>query len=270
MEFEEELKKLLEEWREEAGKIDKSLLPLVDKFIKANEGGKRIRGKLVMLGYEIAVAEDGRRKTEDILKVAAAYEIFHTAILVHDDIIDQDLIRRGQPSLYQALGGNHQGTSLAICLADAGFFLAVKIIAESNFPQKRKNEALKYFSGIILDTAMGQMLDIEKGDYLTVAKYKTAEYSVSGPLILGAILDGAKLDQLGKLDQFGEYLGIAFQIQDDILDGEVAWIRGLDSAKNEAKKYKNKAMKVIPEITKDPKTSKLLRQMAEYLIERNK
>ncbi|MDD5416277.1 MAG: polyprenyl synthetase family protein [Candidatus Daviesbacteria bacterium] len=310
MDLEAELNKLLDDFRKEAGRIDRALLPPVDKFIKANQGGKRIRGKLVVLGFQLAAHLRGENVRwnkahpgGEILKVAAAYEIFHTALLAHDDIIDKDLIRRGQPSLYQALGGDHRGTSLAISLADAGFFLAIKIISEANFPEKEKNEALKYFSNTALQTVMGQILDIDvdcdsprrlasriidKGDYFKVALYKTAKYSVSGPLILGAILGGAKSHlggvrahlrggQLFKnLAKFGENLGVAFQIKDDILDNEVAWTGGLDSAKNEAKKYENRAMKVLPRITggsnraKDKKMSKLLQQMAAYLVQRTK
>jgi len=271
MGFDNELKKLLEEWRSEVGKIDKSLLPLVDKFIKANKGGKGIRGNLVILGYQIASSEfriqSSELENKEILKVAAAYEIFHTAILAHDDIIDKSPERRGQQSLYQALGGDHRGISLAITLADAGFFLATKIISEADFPEKRKNEALKYFSSIMLNTAMGQILDIEKGDPLTVAKYKTAKYTVSGPLVLGAILAGARLDKLTQLDQFGEAVGIAFQIQDDILDGET---KKYKQSLQQLDYFKNKALKIIPDITKDSKMSKILEQLTADLVNRIK
>ncbi len=288
MELEKELKKLLEEWRSEVGKIDKSLLSLVDEFIKSNEGGKRIRGKLVMLGYEIAEkssvvsrqssdnaslkadSEASLKTDSSIMQVAAAYEIFHTAILAHDDIIDKSLERRGQASLYQALGGDHQGVSLALTLADAGFFLAVKIISEADFPEKQKNEALKYFSKIMLETAMGQILDIEKGDSLTVAKYKTAKYTVSGSLVLGALLGGAQESLVRAFGELGEALGIAFQIQDDILDSEVDWLGGFEQAKKEAKKYSNLALKIIPQITKESKMSKILLQLVEDLVERSR
>lgn len=252
MDLEDEIKRQLENWKKEVVKIDKSILPLADKFIKANEGGKRIRGRLVMLGSSVK----GQASSKEILKIAAAYEIFHTAILVHDDIIDKSTERRGRPSLYKAVG-----IPLAICLADAGFFLATRIISESNFPEKEKNNALKYFSNIMLDTAMGQIMDIEKADPLKVAKYKTAKYTVSGPLILGAILGGAASDQLDKLDKFGESLGIAFQIRDDILDKEER-----KNSLQELNLYKNKALEIIPQITKDKKMSKLLQQLVQDLV----
>lgn len=275
--IDQELKRLLEEWRSEAGKTAASLLPLVDKFIKACQGGKRIRGTLVKLGYEMGksttdyrlptTAEVGRQKSEDIIKIAAAYEIFHTAILAHDDIIDQSLERRGGPSLYQALGGNHYGISQAITLSDAGFFLAIKIISESKFEEKLKNQALRMFAKTMVDTAIGQMLDIQKGDPATIMRLKTAKYTVSGPLQIGTILAGGKQNLLDQLDKFGTYLGIAFQIKDDILDGEV---ESLDLAKAQAVKYMDKARKIIPKVTKDGGMIKLLEEMAEYLVQRTK
>lgn len=268
--IDQELKRLLEEWRKEVGKTAASLLPLVDKFIKACQGGKRIRGTLVKLGYELGKSEVGRQKSVDIFKIAAAYELFHTAILAHDDIIDESPLRRGEPSLYQALGGDHYGISQAICLGDAGFFLATKVIAESNFPEKEKNEALKLFSQTMVETAIGQMLDLSKGDPATIMRLKTAKYTVAGPLILGAIL-GGELDptssRLRGVNKFGTYLGIAFQIKDDILDGEV---ESLDLAKAQALKYMDKARKIIPKMTKDGGMIKLLEEMAEYLVQRPK
>lgn len=266
-----ELKLLLGQWRHEVGNIDSTLLPLVDKFIGSCYGGKRLRGVLAVLGYEIGKQSSVfSRQSSDIFKIAASYEIFHTAILAHDDIMDKSLTRRDQPSLFQALGGDHRGVSLAITLADAGFFLATKIISESTFAKEWKNEALKYFSAVMLNTAMGQILDIEIGDSIIVAKYKTAKYTVSGPLVLGATLVGASQGLIRALEEFGENLGIAFQIQDDILDSEVDWLGGIKYAKKAAEQYKNKALKILPQLTKDEKMSKLLQQLAEYLVERNK
>lgn len=264
---------------ERAKKTDKKLVPLLKAFTKSCRGGKRIRGVLVKLGYEIGRQAIGNRLQvtgKEIVKIGAAYEILHAAVLVHDDIIDQSLMRRDQPSLYQALGDNHHGVSQAISLADYGFFLSVNIIAGANFPDKNANQALKLFSQVMMDTAWGQLLDVAKADPQVVRKLKTAYYTISGPLQLGAILAGAGERQIKALGEFGENLGIAFQIKDDILDGEVDCLGGVDNAKKEAEKYISQAMKVIPQITggtnraKDPKLSIILEQMGEYLVERNK
>src|SRR3989338_8786942 len=191
--MEKELNRLLNELKGYAGKISPNLLPLVDKFIESCKGGKRVRGKLVVLGYKIGNRQQATG--EDIAKIAAAYEIMHSAILVHDDIIDQSPTRRGQPSLYKSVGMEQ-----AITLADLGFFLAIKIIAESNLPEKEKNKALQLFSQTMVETAIGQMLDIQKGDSATVMELKTAKYTVAGTLQLGAVLGGAKRNPLDQLD----------------------------------------------------------------------
>lgn len=306
--LDKEVGRILESQLKKAEKTDKKLVPLLKAFAKSCTGGKRIRGSLVALGYQLGLSfwsaptrrlwrtstKSGRRRGEqatkervqnpdsgvpfdsappqnDILRVAAAYEIFHTAILVHDDIIDQSPLRRGKPSLYQALGGKHYGISQAVSLADFGFFLSFKIISEADFSEDVKIKALGLFSQVMMDTTWGEMLDLEKTDPRVVMKLKTARYSVAGPLQLGAVLAGAGGGKLlGKLGRLGENLGIAFQIQDDILDAEVDYLGGVEYAKKEAEKYKNKAVKTIPEITKDLKMSKLLEQMGEYLVGRKK
>lgn len=252
-----EVDKVLKQQLRLADKTDKKLIPLLKAFAKSCQGGKRIRGALVNLGYQLAAG-----KSEEIIRIGAAYEILHTAILIHDDIIDQSLTRRDQPSLYQALGGNHYGVSQAISLADYGFFLAFKLIADTN--------AAEVFSQIMMDTAFGQMLELEKANPLLVMKLKTARYTIAGPLKIGAVLAGAEQKLVRLLGEFGEALGIAFQIQDDILDNEADDIGGVVKAKQLAEKYKSQALKILPRITKDNQMSKLLEQLAGYLVEREK
>lgn len=259
MNFRNYLKETAEKLNREIDKILKAWLkdvPNARAFILACKGGKRIRGALTMLGYEIA----GNYSRDEIIKVAAAYEILHSAILAHDDIMDQSQIRRGKPSLHKRVG-----VSKAITLADYGFFLAMKIISESKFPDKYKNNALNLFAQVMMDTAVGQIMDLEGLDKIATAKLKTARYTISGPLKLGAILAGSKPDLLDKLDQFGENLGIAYQIQDDILDGE----QTLDHDKQKALEYTIKAKKLIPEITGDKKIAELLGEMTDYMVDRS-
>ncbi|MDO8638077.1 MAG: polyprenyl synthetase family protein [Candidatus Daviesbacteria bacterium] len=225
-----ELEKFLKGWSREVEKISPKLIFLNQEFVKACEGGKRLRGALVKLGYEIArssvVSRQSSDKLKEILKPAAAFEIFQTAILAHDDIIDLSPIRRGKSTIFKALGGNHYGISQTICLGDIGFFLSQKLISESNFEEKLKNKALASFADTFVKTGLGEMLDVEiphlkKGvseeDILTIFKLKTAKYTISGPMQLGAILGGGDEKLLKNLEKFGEKLGIAFQIQDDIL-----------------------------------------------------
>lgn len=261
-----EIEKILALWLKEVRKIDQKLLPLAKMFIKANFGGKRIRGVLVGLGYEIArdhLRGGGKVQASEhlggeVLKIGAAYEILHTAILAHDDIMDESTTRRGRKSLYRSVGVSH-----AITLGDLGFFLAIKIISESKFEDKTKNKALKIFSNIMIDTAIGQMLDIENADPVIIARLKTAQYTIIGPLQLGAILAGANEKLLANLGDFGHHLGIAFQIRDDILDGGA-----LDNVGQMGVKYVTDAKTVIPKLTKDKYKKILLTELAEFLVNR--
>lgn len=261
-----EITRLLGEWRNEINKISPKLLPLIDKFISSCQGGKGIRGLLVVLGYQLTSKLDNK----NIIQVAAAYEIFHNAILAHDDIIDKSNKRRGKDSLYQALGGNHQAISQAICLADAGFFLALKVIAESKFEEKVKNQSLQWFCQVMQDTAAGQLLDIMTLEPIITAEYKTARYTIVGPLVLGAILGTGDQKLIKQLEMFGSNLGIAFQIKDDILDFESKIWGGVNLAKQTAEKYTNQTLEVLPKLTKDEEMSKILHQLVEYLLNRNK
>lgn len=221
-----DINKFLENYNKELVSHVKSvnikLEPLISCFTMACEGGKRLRGTLVKLGYDMI-----SNSTDEILKPALAYEVFQTAILAHDDIIDQSSMRRNKPSMYKFLGGNHYGVSQTICLGDLGMFISDKLIAESNFEANAKNRALCSFIKTQYNTVIGELLDVELPyheklfitleDILTIYEYKTAYYTIVGPLHLGAILAGGETDLLVKLEKFGKFLGIAFQIKDDIL-----------------------------------------------------
>lgn len=218
----QEIESFFKGWNQYVGKVSPKFLPLLEAFAKCCNGGKGLRGTLVRLGFELA----GGKDTAEIIKPAAAVEILNTALLAHDDIIDLSPTRRGKPTLYRALGGDHYGISQAICLGDLGFFLAEKLVQDSGFADTLKNKAISSFIQTMIDTAMGEMLDVElphladrgsEGDVLTIFHLKTARYTIVGPLHLGAILGGADEALLSQLVQLGESLGIAFQIQDDIL-----------------------------------------------------
>lgn len=225
-----QLDQIFADFLNEVKKEKPTLIPFALGLINSCKGGKRIRGMLTKLGYQLT----GGFPNEDIFKVAAALEILHSAILIHDDVIDQSPTRRGQPSLYKALrpkdgrvGGDHYGISQAISLGDIGLYLPIQIIADSNFSDEFKNKALSYLSKTIVATGWGEVLDMDMArqagkakeeNIILLYKLKTAKYTISAPLILGAILAGADEKLISKLGEFGEAAGIAFQIQDDILD----------------------------------------------------
>lgn len=214
-------------WSKEIEQISLRLMPGVSALGEACRGGKRIRGSLVKFGYELGKNE-GQQNNSEILKIAMAYEIFQAAILAHDDIIDKSIFRRGVPSLYNKLGGDHLGISKAICLGDIGFFLVFNLIGKSSFSEKDKNQVLIIFSNAMLETGLGELLDVELSqagtasaaiqDIITVYTYKTAYYTISAPFLVGASLGGISERRMDAIRKFGQNLGIAFQIQDDIND----------------------------------------------------
>ena len=222
-------------------KLNRNLLEETNPIIKENlnyftdlnSNGKNIRGLLVLLGYHL-LKEDN----EYAIDLALAYEVFQTAILVHDDIIDQDDIRRGKCTIsyrnkikYASLKKNnkvHLSNSIALCVGDYGLYLANKIISDSYQEDNNLGKILSYFNQTVLDTIKGEILEITlpyenqtdedlENNIINIYLLKTAIYTISGPLSLGLLLAGADNKKVEEIKKFGEKIGIAFQIQDDIL-----------------------------------------------------
>lgn len=216
-----ELTTYLSLWKEEQGKSTQELQDLLHHFSSSIFGGKMLRGTLVKLGYELVNDHSSKK----ILQSAAAYEVIHTALITHDDIIDQSQTRRGKTALHLMNEDKHYGLSQAICLGDMGIILANRMISESNFPENVKIKALTNFLQVISDTLVGEMLDVHAShegnrteeQVLQIHEKKTAMYTIIGPLSLGAILGGADEPFLKNIYEFGKPLGVAFQLYDDIL-----------------------------------------------------
>ncbi len=195
--------------------------------------GKMIRGGLVFLSYEMF----GGENEEDALKIAAAMELFQTAFLIHDDIMDRDTVRRNQPSLFYQYRNQgmekgltdsayHFGESMGICAGDIGFFFGFEILSELKSEKSIYSKLLSLYSKELSFVVLGQMQDIylsnirqEAGEkeILGLYRYKTARYTFSLPLLAGAILAFAEDKTLSHLERLGEDLGIIFQIKDDEL-----------------------------------------------------
>lgn len=193
-------------------------------------GGKKLRGALVQLGYECA---GGKRA---FLPASLAYELAHAFLLIHDDIMDRAAVRRGVPALHVSYASRfarsrsaqeaaHLGESVAMTLGDQVFFWALEMFATTPVPPERLARALRELGTVLEETSHGQLLDLLAGwraaggpaTALAIAERKTARYSVIGPLVLGAILGGGKSNLLRALRRFGQPLGVAFQLGDDLL-----------------------------------------------------
>lgn len=177
-------------------------------------GGKRLRPILALLGHQCF-----NEKVEKSLPVAIAVEIFHNFSLVHDDIMDQAPLRRGKPSVHHKYSLN-----TGILSGDLLLIYAYEFLRKTDPPEKIPR-ALEIFNQVAIKVCEGQQYDIdfETRNDVTIPEYimmiegKTAAL-VSGSLQLGALVGGAGLDDQQHLAQFGRNIGIAFQLQDDILD----------------------------------------------------
>ncbi len=202
-------------------------------------GGKRLRALLVLGGYYVATG----REPGAALSAAAAIEHFQSWMLIHDDIIDHAEERRGGPAVHRRLAAQHveegllgpssdYGVGLGITVGDLQEPFVVAALLKGPGSAQLKQKALGEYVRMTRETAYGQLLDIRNGvlpvervreeDVLEVHRRKTAEYTVSGPLRIGAILGGADPRLLSELGEFGTDLGIAFQLRDDVLGAGLA------------------------------------------------
>jgi len=186
-----------------------------DYFVRHTVGGKCLRAYLVNLFCRLFGGTP-------VPKAEIAFELFESAVLMHDDIIDRGRERRGAPSAYVALGDDHIGKSRAICLGDAGLLTATAIIDEDGFPPAVR----RFIRGIFLRTISGELMDVDVAekrevcDNEVIAAYieKTATYTILGPVTCGAML-ATDPDEKTKnlLRAFALDCGVAFQIKDDLL-----------------------------------------------------
>jgi len=200
------------------------------KLIKS--GGKRLRPKITLLAYEIF----GGKHPDSVVSIAAAHELLHFSLLIHDDIIDRDYMRYGVPNIagrYQAFYQKHvtNDTDLvhyshgaALLAGDLMLAGAHELIAQSPVSAEKKQIAQNLLAQSIFDVAGGELLDTEasfipytKGDAEKIALYKTSHYSFVIPLLTGAKLAVITAEQEAHLKDYAEALGIAYQLVDDLL-----------------------------------------------------
>ena len=193
------------------------LYSILDEFIA--RGGKRTRPAMAMLGCE-AVGGD----PSQALSSGCAIEFFHAAALIHDDIMDGSLLRRGQKCAHII-----HGEPLAINAGDYALGLVCTIVVRDPLlDDATKLSVLDVIGEMSERTVEGQALDVgwvrdeifdlAPADYLDMALGKTGFYSGIAPLKVGAIIGRATEEQTQALEDFGKNVSIAFQIQDDLLN----------------------------------------------------
>lgn len=206
-----------------AGSIDPVIVDLLKSFQDYAQGGKMVRGALTVLGYKML----GGTNIKAIIPVSLGIELLHNFILIHDDIIDKDDLRRGKPTIHKKFSdrGYHRGISYAIITGDIGAFLGYELIVASDFPKEKIVRALSCLNEFLVKTAYGEILDIEFDtkknitwdEILKVRTYKTSYYTFAMPLSVGAILAGAERAKLKAIEKYSLPVGIAFQLVDDVL-----------------------------------------------------
>lgn len=185
-------------------------------------GGKRLRPMLLLLAYRL-FADDVQRA----LPAAAAVEVFHNFTLLHDDIMDNSQLRRGKPSVYAKWGGN-----TAILSGDAMMICAYKLLEQ--IPADYLPRILRIFNQMALEVCEGQQYDMDYErkqkvsvvEYMNMIEQKTSVL-LAGSAMIGATLGDASEEQVRQLRRFAIELGMAFQLQDDLLDsyGSEQWTK---------------------------------------------
>ena len=200
------------------------------------QGGKKLRGALILIGYQCL----GGRRLADVVRASIAYEIIHAAFLIHDDIMDKALQRRGEPTAHVTFANTGKkmklqdseqfGRSMGISTGDIGPAMAYDVVCSTPISPERIVGAIRQLNAVIMDTVRGQSLDVgtainnmpTEHDILKIHELKTAIYTVSGALQFGGVLAGANETAHGRatleaMRSYGLPVGVAFQIQDDYL-----------------------------------------------------
>lgn len=195
-------------------------------------GGKRIRGALVCLGYEMS----GGTNKAMIIQVARAVEMIHAYLLIMDDIQDRSLSRRGGPTVPVMLAeyhkknnlagdADHFGIAMSLNAMGIGNHAAQMILANIDAPENLRLNVISILNRTIIVTAHGQTNDImnevvanvDERDVERVLEWKTAHYTFLNPLHMGMVLAGADCHATDAITDYSIHAGKAFQITDDIL-----------------------------------------------------
>lgn len=214
------------------------VVPLVDAIAGLLAGGKRLRAAFCRWGYVAA----GGVHEEAALRAATAMEFFQAAALLHDDVMDASDTRRGQPTTHEQFAATHRrlawegdparfGMAGAILAGNLCLVWSDELMASTGWPAPEAARARPVFDAMRSELMAGQFLDMlvaTRGwaDWTTaerveqarrVIRFKSAQYSVQQPLLIGAAAAGASAADTAALARYGLLLGEAFQLRDDLL-----------------------------------------------------
>lgn len=232
------LEEHLSRQRDVLSEVGEPVLALVDAIGQLLAGGKRLRAAFLYWGYR---AFDGPDTTA-LVRAASAMEIFQAAALLHDDVMDNSDLRRGQPTAHRAFEAHHAGAQWSGSSSDFGQAAATlagdmclnwcdEVFAGSGLPNDQLRRARPTFDLMRTQLMGGQYLDVltsaQDWNHLTheerirqcrrVIRFKSAKYSIEHPLLIGASAVGASAQARKALSAYGLDLGEAFQLRDDLL-----------------------------------------------------
>jgi geranylgeranyl diphosphate synthase, type I len=199
-------------------------------------GGKRLRPAFAYWGWRAVSDRPVDPLDANALRLFSALELLHACALVHDDVIDASATRRGLPTVHRLFAERHRtdnwhgsseqfGLSAAILLGDLALVWADDIVATADLPIDARRRVQRVWAAIRTEVLGGQYLDIVAessgadtvASAMTVNIYKTASYTITRPLQLGAAAAADRPDVSAAFHEVGTNLGIAFQLRDDVL-----------------------------------------------------
>ena len=214
-----EINPLLEKYSEYIKKINSVLDSELELYAESEfkeplkyalDGGKRIRPIILLLASECVGQID-----DNTLAAACAIEFLHTESVIHDDIIDNETLRRRKDPFYIKYGYN-----TSVLTGDFVLGLILNIASRINNPRVTKNlatTAMMMSEGEVIESRLETSEDVTFDDYLKVIEYKTATAFETASR-LGAIISGGTEEEIESLADYGKNIGIAYQIRDDLLD----------------------------------------------------
>jgi geranylgeranyl diphosphate synthase type I len=232
------LRSFLTEQRETLANMAAELVPVADEVAAVAGGGKRLRPAFAYWGWRGFVDPDDPAAEADdaVLRAVAALELVHSSALVHDDVMDGADTRRGRPATHIGFAGRHGGDDLdgdptgfgvgaAILVGDLALVWSDELLRRSGISPAALARARPVWDTMRTEVTAGQYLDLLRAagglpgpaGALTVARYKSAGYTVQRPLQLGAALACAGQGALETCTAIGLPLGEAFQLRDDVL-----------------------------------------------------
>lgn len=232
--FDARLTQLLASRRARSTAFSTPYVQLWDALERLALGGKKIRPRLLLDAY----AALGGTDRHTAVDAACAIELLHIALVIHDDVIDKDLVRRGEMNITGSFASaavqrgttrrdaHAWGEASSLLAGDLMLTLAHSLLARLDIEESRRQAALDIFEETVFESAAGEHHDVwlslrleaaSAQDVVAMLDHKTAAYSFHAPLALAAVLAGASQALIDELAVIARSIGIVFQLRDDVL-----------------------------------------------------